>query len=386
MRPVLTRFSLKQPSGTWKPCNLSGSIHNHAYMCDIYIYTLYICVYIYIYICICIYIYIYCIHIVTYTHIHDMYISLSLYIYIYVVHDICTYTCTRTCRLRRVRRTRRARDGSTASRSRDSGAAPPLPGSPAWVLGGIVKFLPWDKWEVLLGIRLLGTSFGCGLSCQTIRLPMHRWALDKQSFHWGSTDIVECRPPLRALPPFSYSVRMMRMSAKLAEAMFRRNYSEHMPMPRARTVDNIPPCSSHFGLGLVTISSERTHGNTTRIVGHRSTQPRHASVCRVEQRRPFYDRRCELTSIPSTCQQEINKQQTHINQQMCAFFEQNTQWKWQYKTTQRNHPEHTQSPCGEREARRSAAQIKWVNKEYYYYYYCYYWYYYWYYDYYYYYY
>ena len=34
----------------------------------------------------------------------------------------------------------------------------------------------------------------------TIWLPLHRWALDKQSCHCGLTDIVECRPPLGALP------------------------------------------------------------------------------------------------------------------------------------------------------------------------------------------
>ena len=31
-------------------------------------------------------------------------------------------------------------------------------------------------------------------------LPLHRWALDRQSFPRGSTAIVECRPPLGALP------------------------------------------------------------------------------------------------------------------------------------------------------------------------------------------
>ena len=39
-----------------------------------------------------------------------------------------------------------------------------------------------------------------GVDCQTIRPPLHRWALDKQSFHWGLKTIVECRPPLGALP------------------------------------------------------------------------------------------------------------------------------------------------------------------------------------------
>ena len=39
-----------------------------------------------------------------------------------------------------------------------------------------------------------------GVDCQTIRLPLHRWALDKHNFHRGSTNIVECRPPLGALP------------------------------------------------------------------------------------------------------------------------------------------------------------------------------------------
>ena len=32
-------------------------------------------------------------------------------------------------------------------------------------------------------------------------LPLHRWALDKQSFHRGRRNLVECRPPLGALPP-----------------------------------------------------------------------------------------------------------------------------------------------------------------------------------------
>ena len=45
-----------------------------------------------------------------------------------------------------------------------------------------------EKWEVLLGIRLLGTTIWCGLA------PLRRWALDKRSFHRGSTNIAECRP------------------------------------------------------------------------------------------------------------------------------------------------------------------------------------------------
>ena len=36
--------------------------------------------------------------------------------------------------------------------------------------------------------------------CQTIRPPLHKWALEKQSFHWGLKHIVECRPPLGAIP------------------------------------------------------------------------------------------------------------------------------------------------------------------------------------------
>ena len=39
-----------------------------------------------------------------------------------------------------------------------------------------------------------------GVKCQTIRQPLHRGALDKQSFHRGSTNIADCRPPLGALP------------------------------------------------------------------------------------------------------------------------------------------------------------------------------------------
>ena len=33
--------------------------------------------------------------------------------------------------------------------------------------------------------------------------PLHRLALDTQSFHSGLTNIVECRPPLRSASPFS---------------------------------------------------------------------------------------------------------------------------------------------------------------------------------------
>ena len=39
-----------------------------------------------------------------------------------------------------------------------------------------------------------------GVDCQIIRLPLHSWALDKQSFHSGSKHIVECRPHLGAFP------------------------------------------------------------------------------------------------------------------------------------------------------------------------------------------
>ena len=74
----------------------------------------------------------------------------------------------------------------------------PLP--PGWARQGGSM---WEKWEVLLGIRLLGTTFAA--DCQTIRLPLHIWALDKQSFHWVLKNIVECRPPLGA-PPLSLSM------------------------------------------------------------------------------------------------------------------------------------------------------------------------------------
>ena len=33
------------------------------------------------------------------------------------------------------------------------------------------------------------------VDCHTIRLPLHRWALDKHIFHRGSQHIAECRPP-----------------------------------------------------------------------------------------------------------------------------------------------------------------------------------------------
>ena len=39
-----------------------------------------------------------------------------------------------------------------------------------------------------------------GADCQTIRLPLHRRALDKLSFHRGSTHVVGCRPCSGALP------------------------------------------------------------------------------------------------------------------------------------------------------------------------------------------
>ena len=41
-----------------------------------------------------------------------------------------------------------------------------------------------------------------GADCQAINLPLHRRALDKQSFRRGSTNVVECRP-LRSAHPFS---------------------------------------------------------------------------------------------------------------------------------------------------------------------------------------
>ena len=48
-----------------------------------------------------------------------------------------------------------------------------------------------EKWEVLLEIRLLGTTFWCGLS-------NHQAATAQM--HLVGTNIVECRPLLGALP------------------------------------------------------------------------------------------------------------------------------------------------------------------------------------------
>ena len=39
-----------------------------------------------------------------------------------------------------------------------------------------------------------------GADCQTIGLPLHRWALGKQSSQRALINIVECRPPVGALP------------------------------------------------------------------------------------------------------------------------------------------------------------------------------------------
>ena len=45
----------------------------------------------------------------------------------------------------------------------------------------IPRYRLCEEWEALLGIRLLEPLFG--MDCQTIGLPLHRWALDKQSVH-----------------------------------------------------------------------------------------------------------------------------------------------------------------------------------------------------------
>ena len=67
---------------------------------------------------------------------------------------------------------------------------------------------PWARCKQLVLVRETGgaprnpapRNHLLGADCRTIRLPPHRWALDKHICHWGLTDIAGCRPPLGALP------------------------------------------------------------------------------------------------------------------------------------------------------------------------------------------
>ena len=59
---------------------------------------------------------------------------------------------------------------------------------------------------MLLGIRLPGTTFG--VDCQTIRLPLHRWALDKQSSSPSDKRYRRVPTPLRSTSPFSEQGRL----------------------------------------------------------------------------------------------------------------------------------------------------------------------------------
>ena len=125
---------------------------------------MYACVYIYIYIhmrmCMCVYVCILCL---------CVYICISI-LYIYI------YTYIRRAGAREASSSpgawRRCRMVSAISSG--ISLAPPTACEAAWSPGSSALRM---KWEVLLGVRLLGTIF-----------------------HRGPKQVVECRPPLGALP------------------------------------------------------------------------------------------------------------------------------------------------------------------------------------------